>query len=156
MIELITTSPQDTIALGQQVSELLGIGHVISLKGPLGSGKTTFTKGIGLGLGIERAIKSPTYTIVKEYELDRAKGYLYHIDAYRLEGASADTVDIDSFITPSALTVIEWAEFIEEYLPRDYLIVELQAQEGNQRRIRISPSVPESRYATLIQDLERK
>ena len=81
-----THSAQDTQALAASLAPVLPAGTWIRLEGDLGAGKTTFTQGLGKALGIARAIKSPTYTIVKEYDLEgQAAPRLIHIDAYRLE-----------------------------------------------------------------------
>lgn len=156
MIEIISQQSEETIALAREVSQLIQPGTLISLKGPLGSGKTTFTKGLAQGLGIRRVIKSPTYTIVKEYSIPDRDATLYHIDAYRLENMGADTVDIDSFITDRDFTVIEWAEFIEDFLPEDYLIIELIPVGSDSRRIRVSSQMEDSIYQDLLSQLGSK
>jgi len=93
-----THSAQDTQALAASLAPVLPAGTWIRLEGDLGAGKTTFTQGLGKALGIARAIKSPTYTIVKEYDLEgQAAPRLIHIDAYRLEEGGADTVDLASY-----------------------------------------------------------
>lgn len=156
MIEIISQQSEETMTLAQEVSQLIKPGTLISLKGPLGSGKTTFTKGLAQGLGIRRVIKSPTYTIVKEYSIPGQDATLYHIDAYRLENIEEDTVDIDSFITDRDITVIEWAEFIEDFLPEDYLVIELIPDGRDSRRIRISSQVEDSIYQELLSQLGNK
>ncbi len=85
-VELITNSKEETISLGKELSNYLFKGDVLLLKGDLGAGKTTFVKGIGLGLGIKDEINSPTFNILKCYFNKPLP--LYHIDAYRLEDVS--------------------------------------------------------------------
>ena len=84
---IIIDNRDQTIALGKQIGKLLQPHMLMTLNGDLGAGKTTFTKGIGEGLGIKRIINSPTFTILKQYQ-----GHLQlsHFDAYRLEGQSED------------------------------------------------------------------
>ena len=87
------------------------------LTGDLGAGKTTFTKGLARGLDIKQMIKSPTYTIVREYD---GRLPLYHLDVYRI-GEDPDSIDLDDFLFGEGVTVIEWGELLEDSLPSDYL-----------------------------------
>ena len=87
------------------------------LTGDLGAGKTTFTKGLARGLGIKQMIKSPTYTIVREYD---GRLPLYHLDVYRI-GEDPDSIDLDDFLFGDGVTVIEWGELLGDSLPSDYL-----------------------------------
>ncbi|MBG9983165.1 tRNA (adenosine(37)-N6)-threonylcarbamoyltransferase complex ATPase subunit type 1 TsaE [Aerococcaceae bacterium DSM 111020] len=133
-MEIYTHSSQETQLFATLLAQHINKGQIIRLEGPLGSGKTTFTQGLGRALGIQRAIKSPTYTIVKNYPLE--EGEFIHIDAYRLEDGGADTVDIDAFMHPNAITLIEWAQFIEDYLPNKYLTIHFALSDDfNQRRL---------------------
>ncbi len=135
-MEIYTQSSQETQLFAALLAQYIHKGQVIRLEGPLGSGKTTFTQGLGRALGIQRAIKSPTYTIVKNYPLE--EGEFIHIDAYRLEEGGADTVDIDAFMHADAITLIEWAQFIEDYLPEKYLTIYFELSDDfNHRRLNI-------------------
>ena len=96
---------------------LLQEQDVLVLTGDLKAGKTTFTKGLARGLGIKQMIKSPTYTIVREYE---GRLPLYHLDVYRI-GEDPDSIDLDDFLFGEGVTVIEWGELLEGSLPDDYL-----------------------------------
>lgn len=122
----------ETKELAQKVASLLSTGMVILLDGPLGSGKTTFTQAIGRNLGIKRAIKSPTYTIVKEYPLNDQK--FIHIDAYRLEDGGADTIDLVSYLKQNGIILIEWSEFLEEYLPLERIRISFKVLEDIEQR----------------------
>ncbi|WP_161979234.1 tRNA (adenosine(37)-N6)-threonylcarbamoyltransferase complex ATPase subunit type 1 TsaE [Streptococcus sp. S784/96/1] len=110
----------ELIAFGEQLGRLLESGQVLILTGDLGAGKTTFTKGIAKGLEISQMIKSPTYTIVREYE---GRLPLYHLDVYRI-GDDPDSIDLDDFLYGDGVCVIEWGELLSE-LPADYLEVKL-------------------------------
>src|SRR5690625_7852118 len=90
-----TTSEQETILLAERLATYLNPGTVITLTGDLGVGKTTFTKGIAQGLGIEATVTSPTFTIIKEYTYCDIP--LYHIDAYRLDGLD-DVFGFEEFL----------------------------------------------------------
>ncbi|MDO4431837.1 MAG: tRNA (adenosine(37)-N6)-threonylcarbamoyltransferase complex ATPase subunit type 1 TsaE [Aerococcaceae bacterium] len=150
MIKLTVNSVQDTHQFAQKMAKLLPLGTVILLEGNLGTGKTTFTQGFGRALGIQRAIKSPTYTIVKEYPLE--KGTFIHIDAYRLEDGGADSIDLPHYLNENTLVVIEWAIFVQEDLPTEYVKVRFSVGETeNERHIEVEAT---PQYQTLLQSLE--
>ena len=121
-----TKNEDELIALGQELGCLLEKNDVLILTGELGAGKTTLTK----GLGIHQMIKSPTYTIVREYE---GRLPLYHLDVYRIEG-DADSIDLDEFLFGSGVTVIEWGHLLGEALPADYLELEI-LKDGEGREV---------------------
>ncbi|CCI82728.1 tRNA (adenosine(37)-N6)-threonylcarbamoyltransferase complex ATPase subunit type 1 TsaE [Lactobacillus hominis] len=107
----------------QNLGQLLGKtaqGHdLLLLNGDLGAGKTTLTKGIAKALGIKRPVKSPTFTIVREYR--EGSMPLFHMDMYRLEDGDLSSIDMPSYLAENGLVVIEWPEFIIDSLPDDYL-----------------------------------
>ena len=109
------------MAIGYKIGQSLQAQDVLILTGELGAGKTTITKGIAKALGISQMIKSPTYTIVREYEGSLP---LYHLDVYRI-GDDPDSIDLDDFLFGDGVTVIEWGELLGENLPKDYLTVKL-------------------------------
>lgn len=123
----------ELINLGKALGQLLEKQDVLILIGDLGAGKTTFTKGVAQGLDIDQMIKSPTYTIVREYE---GRLPLYHLDVYRI-GDDPDSIDLDDFLFGEGVTVIEWGELLETSLPAGYLKVEL-LKLGDGREIRLS------------------
>ena len=118
---MYTKNEDELVAFGEKLGTLLEKNDVLILTGELGAGKTTFTKGLAKGLGITQMIKSPTYTIVREYE---GRLPLYHLDVYRIEG-DADSIDLDEFLFGSGVTVIEWGHLLGEALPADYLELEI-------------------------------
>lgn len=127
-----------THRLGWLMGQWLPAGAVLLLSGPLGSGKTTFTQGIGAGLGIEQTIDSPTFTLINEYLTGRVP--LYHVDLYRLEGAAADSLYLETYwdgeeVDPGIL-VIEWAERLN-YLPEKPIRLNL-SYAGTGRRAELS------------------
>lgn len=110
-------SLEDTKKFAEKIANLCQGKHVIiTLDGDLGAGKTTWTKAFGKALGVKTTINSPTFTILKSYIQGNGEP-LHHIDAYRLEGASQDLGFEDCF--DEGITVIEWAQFIEDQLPED-------------------------------------
>lgn len=119
MKKILTKNAKQTEMIGYQIGSLLEAGDLVLLEGDLGGGKTTFTKGLARALNISETINSPTFTIVKIY---RGKYNLNHIDAYRLEG-SDDDIGLDELINDEDITVIEWPEYILEFLPKSFLKV---------------------------------
>ena len=91
---IYSRNEEELISIGQNIGSLLNSGDIIVLSGDLGAGKTTLTKGIAKGLNISQMIKSPTYTIVREYE---GRLPLYHLDVYRI-GDDPDSIDLDDFL----------------------------------------------------------
>ncbi|EMF0395997.1 tRNA threonylcarbamoyl adenosine modification protein YjeE [Enterococcus sp. AZ078] len=116
MIEL--SGLDKTEELAKVIGEVALPGDNLVLTGDLGAGKTTLTKGIARGLGIEQMIKSPTYTIIREYDQGRLP--LYHMDIYRVAASGAD-LGLDEYFEGEGLSVIEWGNLLEEALPEDYL-----------------------------------
>ena len=106
----------ESINLGYKLGLLLENPSTILLEGDLGAGKTTFTKGIGKALNIEKTINSPTFTIMKCY---KGKYPLYHLDLYRLNGVNQE-FDLEEYID-SGIAVIEWPHQADELLPKEYL-----------------------------------
>ena len=137
----------ELIAIGEQISKKLIAGDVLVLTGDLGAGKTTLTKGIAKSLGISQMIKSPTYTIVREYE---GRLPLYHLDVYRI-GDDPDSIDLDDFLYGAGVTVIEWGELLSSDLLDDYLEVFIERDiDGRQVRF----DAHGTRSQELLEDLQ--
>jgi tRNA threonylcarbamoyladenosine biosynthesis protein TsaE len=108
---LISHSPAETEALGDEFGRAAARGLVVALSGELGAGKTQFVKGFARGLGIPSRVHSPTFTLVNEYGGGRLK--LFHLDLYRLETREQIlSAGIEEFLSPDGVAVIEWAERI--------------------------------------------
>src|SRR5690625_6734342 len=95
MITIVTNNEKETNEFAKKLTKYLKPGMTILLEGDLGTGKTTFTKGVGEGLGVKRIIKSPTYTIVREYQ--DGKYPLYHVDLYRLTQNEVSELGLDEY-----------------------------------------------------------
>jgi tRNA threonylcarbamoyladenosine biosynthesis protein TsaE len=117
------------------VGKCLKKGSILALEGGLGVGKTHFTKGIALALGINEEITSPTYTIISEYEGSMP---LYHIDAYRLKGAD-DFINIgaEDLFYSGGVCVIEWSNIIADILPEESIFIKIDIVEEGKRLISI-------------------
>lgn len=135
--QYITNSLEETIELARKFADSIDSGCIITLEGDLGVGKTSFTKGIGDSLGIEEPIVSPTFTLLKQYE-GRLK--LNHIDAYRLENMSSDTLGLYDLMDEDTIVVIEWSNFIDDMIISDYHI-KIEYLDDTQRKIEIERKV---------------
>jgi len=126
MKKKISNSAEETKRLGYELGLLLKYEPkvVILLDGDLGSGKTTFTKGLALGLGIETIVNSPSYTIMKKYQSKDRLRTLYHLDLYRLDGEGSD-FDLEEYIDGMGMVVVEWPYQVESLLPKDHLLVKI-------------------------------
>ena|SRR5690625_158469 len=132
------TTEQETKKFAKDLATYLKPNSVVTLTGDLGVGKTTFTKGIGAGLGVKRTINSPTFTIVKSYRGDIP---LHHIDAYRLEDSDED-IGFDEYFFSDAVTVVEWPQFIEDFLPEERLDILIERSDNESRLIKLKPQGP--------------
>lgn len=128
-------SEMETIELAQNIESEKFPNMVICLNGELGSGKTVFTKGIANALGIKESITSPTFTIIKEYEGELP---LYHMDVYRLENSTED-IGIEEYFTKGGVTVIEWANMVEDILPDKRLDISFKVTGENSRCLILRP-----------------
>ncbi|MGT2961233.1 tRNA (adenosine(37)-N6)-threonylcarbamoyltransferase complex ATPase subunit type 1 TsaE [Streptococcus caballi] len=127
----------ELMAIGQKIGQVLKENDVLVLTGDLGAGKTTLTKGIARGLGITQMVKSPTYTIVREYQ---GRLPLYHLDVYRI-GDDPDSIDLDDFLYGQGVTVIEWGELLSDGVLDDYLeVIITKADDGRQINLRANGS----------------
>lgn len=133
--QIKTYTEEETIKVAVRLANLLRPGDVITLEGDLGAGKTTFTKGIADGLGVKRIVNSPTYTIIKEYEGELP---LYHMDVYRLEDSDED-IGFTEYFEGDGISVVEWAQFIKEYLPKERLEIKIDVMESQNRMIEFYP-----------------
>lgn len=129
MIDMYSHNENELIAIGERIGMACKVNQVLVLSGDLGAGKTTLTKGLAKGLEIEQMIKSPTYTIVREYE---GRMPLYHLDVYRI-GDDPDSIDLDDFLYGGGVTVIEWGELLDASLLDDYLLVRIEKEEDGRR-----------------------
>ena len=135
--KITSRSEQDTIELAQNIESEKFPNMVICLMGDLGSGKTIFTKGFASSLGIDEAVTSPTFNIIKEYKTGEMD--LYHMDVYRVDGKVED-LGIEDYFKKDGVVIIEWADMIEDYLPEERLEIKFKlADDEDTRIITITP-----------------
>ena len=127
---------EDTLELAQNLESEKFPGMVICLNGELGSGKTLFVKGFAHALGIEENITSPTFNLVKEYPNGELP--LYHMDVYRLDG-DVKSLGLNDYFNGNGVTIIEWAEMIEDYLPKERLDINIRVIDENTRIMKFVP-----------------
>ena len=120
-----TFSPEETFLFGKKLGENAKPGEVYTLIGDLGVGKTVLTQGIAKGLDIDEPINSPTFTIVQVYEEGRMP--FYHFDVYRIgDIEEMDEIGYEDYFYGQGLTMIEWANLIEEILPDHYKAIKIE------------------------------
>ena len=129
MTTIRTENEEQTMTIAKRLAESLEPGMTLLLEGDLGAGKTTFTKGIGEGLGVKRIIKSPSYTIIREYQDGRLP--LYHIDLYRLDESEASELGLEEYFDGNGITVVEWASIAPDELPKERLEIKLTPELEN-------------------------
>ena len=146
MKTFISKSPEETINFALNFASQLQGGEILALHGDLGSGKTTFTKGLAEGLKISETITSPTFVLLKEYKTQPklhlggvSDRFLVHIDAYRAESIEdIKSVGIEDYLNRSdVILVIEWAEKIKDILPGNVININFSQGEENERKIQI-------------------
>lgn len=128
-------SVEDTLELAENIESEKFPGMVICLNGDLGSGKTIFVKGFAASLGIEENITSPTFTIVKEYLNGEIP--LYHMDVYRIEDNAE--FGVEDYFNKDGVSIIEWAELIEDRLPKERLDINIKVIDENTRVLIFNP-----------------
>jgi tRNA threonylcarbamoyladenosine biosynthesis protein TsaE len=135
LARFFSSSPEETMAIGKNISGRLKRGSIVALRGGLGAGKTCLTKGIARGLGILEEVTSPTYTIISEYN-QPSRVPFYHIDVYRLNGDDDfEALGGNDYLYGEGISVIEWSERIPLSIPPGAVIIEISLLEDGRRRI---------------------
>jgi tRNA threonylcarbamoyladenosine biosynthesis protein TsaE len=141
-LKYITNSDKETLKLGERLGLCLTAGDMVALIGGMGSGKTLFTKGIalGLGLGPETIITSPSFSIVNEYDYGRV---FYHMDLFRLEGLSdLRLTGLEEYLNVGGVVVMEWADRWPTILPERRVEVKFEILDEQRRDISINGQGP--------------
>ena len=130
--KITTYSEEETIELAQNIESEKFPNMVICLVGDLGSGKTVFAKAFASSLGITDNITSPTFNIIN------AEMKLFHMDVYRLSDIKQD-LGISEYFNKKGICIIEWADLIEDILPKNRLDIKIRMVDENTRQIIITP-----------------
>jgi len=136
-VEVVTHSPDETLALGRALARELQPPCLVLLEGELGSGKTTLTKGIvaGLGAAREEEVTSPSFTLVHEYGCEPK---VYHVDLYRIESPrDLETLGLDDLWSQQATVIVEWGEKLGDSYLGPQVRIQLECLAGEDRRITV-------------------
>jgi len=145
-METITNSTEETEQLARKIADRLRPGDVLALYGDLGSGKTTLTKFLVKALGFKDKVQSPTFIMARVYETNESLredisrlNRINHLDLYRLQDKKElENFGIEEYFDePSSITIIEWAEMAEDYLPRKTIKVEFTELGDTKRKINV-------------------
>ncbi len=149
---ITTTSADETTALGERLGRLLAPGDVVALFGDLGAGKTTLTRGIAVGLGLDADIHSPTFTLIHEHP---GRVQLYHVDLYRLSSEQeVETLGLEEYIYSDGVTVIEWGDRMKSLLPAERLDITLRMTGDTDRELTLETN--SERLSQAIRGLGRE
>lgn len=130
MICYETQSEQETFEIGHQLAESSKPGDIYCLLGDLGVGKTVFSKGFAIGLGISEPITSPTFTIVQVYEAEKP---LYHFDMYRIEDEDElEMIGYEDYFYGKGVCLVEWANNVADVIPENaqWITIEKDLEKG--------------------------
>jgi tRNA threonylcarbamoyladenosine biosynthesis protein TsaE len=141
-------SEDDTLRIAENIESEKWPNMVICLNGELGCGKTIFTKGFASAMGINETITSPTFNLIKEYPDGELP--LYHMDVYRLQ-KNDESVGFSDYFKKGGVTIIEWADVIQDILPKDRLDIYFKVIDENTRVLVFKPYGQE--YEDLCQSV---
>ena len=148
--KFIIKTEDEMIRLGEVIGQLAFPSLVITMHGDLGAGKTTMTKGIGKALGVKRVINSPTFTIMKVYEANLT---LYHMDVYHINNDSGDEY-LEEYFYLDGVTVIEWADNISNFLPKDRIEIDIVINDSFNRVVTIKSNTDNLNYLNLLKEIK--
>lgn len=136
MIKVQTNSPEETIEFAKKIGGLLHGGDVVAYRGGLGAGKTTFTRGLAVGMGLPDEVSSPTFALVNEYRGENVT--MYHFDMYRIMNAEAlETTGFYDYMSEDSVIVCEWTENIEGCLPKNSVNITIEHLGDDKREITV-------------------
>lgn len=138
-----TYSAEETRNVGKQLAQAIAPGTTVCLRGDLGAGKTTLVQGLLEGLGAERPYVSPTFVIMKQYDLKTSSTTgikrIYHVDAYRVEEKDVATLGFPEWYTDKeGIVLLEWPERVENVIPQNAVYIALTLLTETKRKITIS------------------
>ena len=131
MAKFISKSSEQTLEFAKEYAKTLRAGDVVVLDGEMGAGKTLFSKGVALGLGIQEEVTSPTYAYMNDYD-----GRLFHYDCYRIESVEqAEQLGLADYFDMGGICLIEWSQNIAPLLPKIVKRVTIRKRNENEREI---------------------
>ncbi|WFA08715.1 tRNA (adenosine(37)-N6)-threonylcarbamoyltransferase complex ATPase subunit type 1 TsaE [Tissierella sp. Yu-01] len=150
-MEIRLNSLEETEDFGIKIGKVLKRGDILCLNGDLGAGKTTLTKSIGLGLGVEDYITSPTFALINQYS---GRMPVYHFDVYRLENVE-ELYDLgfDEYFFGNGVCIIEWADKINRMIPKEKIVIDIEKGNNLEERI-LKFSGDENRLKELEKELK--
>ena len=150
-MKIVLNSLEEAKKFGIKLGENLIVGDILCLNGNLGAGKTTLTKFIGLGLGVEEYITSPTFALINQY---KGKIPVYHFDVYRLENVD-ELFDLgfDEYFYGSGVCIIEWADRIDKMIPKERIVIDIENGNNPNERILLL-SGDEKRLEELMKGMD--
>jgi len=138
-IKFLSKSEKETFNFAKKFAKQLIGGEVLCLIGDLGAGKTIFTKGLAAGLKVKNIITSPTFVLMKNYQISEHQQIknLIHIDAYRLtDDQQLLEIGVKDFLNhPENIIIIEWADKVRDILPQKIIEINFKINKNNQRKI---------------------
>ncbi|WP_347176154.1 tRNA (adenosine(37)-N6)-threonylcarbamoyltransferase complex ATPase subunit type 1 TsaE [Tissierella sp. Yu-01] len=151
VLEIRLNSLEETEDFGIKIGKVLKRGDILCLNGDLGAGKTTLTKSIGLGLGVEDYITSPTFALINQYS---GRMPVYHFDVYRLENVE-ELYDLgfDEYFFGNGVCIIEWADKINRMIPKEKIVIDIEKGNNLEERI-LKFSGDENRLKELEKELK--
>jgi len=147
---VMSTSVEETLALGRRLGRLAAPGQCLALSGPLGAGKTHLVRGLAAGAQVldPDLASSPTFVLLNIYAEDPANPdskAVFHLDAYRAHGpADFEAVGFDELLHERAIIAVEWPERIPGILPADHLLITIDPQDESTREFTLQASGPRS------------
>ncbi len=152
-ISINSTSPDNTIKIGQNLAKLLSKGDVVVLSGDLGAGKTKFVEGFLHNFGLQDEISSPTFNIINEYI--SSDNNIYHFDVYRLEDSDEFYAIGGEEYFEKGICLIEWGELISDVLPKDYIHITINKDSKNENlRIFVFKVNDDSKYIDVLNKIK--
>jgi len=152
MLKIVSSSAEETKEIGYKLGKILKGGDIVCLIGDLGAGKTTLSQSIAKGLDVYDYVTSPTFTLVNEY---KGRYPVYHFDVYRI-GDVDEMYDLgyEEYVYSNGVIIIEWANLIEEILPKERLIIDLKrGKNADNREMNIYGEG--KRYEEIIEELRK-
>lgn len=134
IMKITTHSPEETIDAAKKLGSMLHAGDIIAYKGGLGAGKTTFTRGLAIGLGLGDNVFSPTFSLVNEYKGKNIS--LYHFDMYRISGEDdLESTGFYDYPFEDNIVAVEWSENIADFLPENTIYITISRIDDDTREI---------------------